>query len=120
MTQHLTFLMLGLGNGSVFAALALALVLTYRSSGVVNFATGSIALVTAYVYALLRQGELLNLIPGMDNTIPIGDPRGLVPAAIASVVVAGLIGLGLHTVVFRPLRHAPRWPRRWPRSVSRS
>ncbi|MFJ6132079.1 branched-chain amino acid ABC transporter permease/ATP-binding protein [Janibacter terrae] len=107
MTQHLTFLMLGLGNGSVFAALALALVLTYRSSGVVNFATGSIALVTAYVYALLRQGELLNLIPGMDNTIPIGDPWGLVPAALAAVVVAGLVGLGLHLVVFRPLRHAP-------------
>ena len=38
-------MLLGLGNGGVFAALAVALVLTYRSSGVINFATGAIALV---------------------------------------------------------------------------
>ncbi|KQM05354.1 hypothetical protein FF86_101626 [Frankia sp. CpI1-P] len=44
MVQHLVFLCLGIGNGSVFAALALALVVTYRSSGVVNFATSGLAL----------------------------------------------------------------------------
>ena len=44
MDQHLIFLLLGLANGAVFAALALALVVTYRSSGVLNFATGTIAL----------------------------------------------------------------------------
>ncbi len=48
MTPHLVFLLLGLANGAVFASLALALVVTYRSSGVINFATSGIALVTAY------------------------------------------------------------------------
>ena len=57
MTQHLQFLLLGLGNGAVFGALALAVVLTYRSSGVLNFATGAIALYTAYVYAFLRRAR---------------------------------------------------------------
>ena len=62
--DHLGSALLGLGNGGVFAALALALVLTYRSSGVINFATGAIALYGAYTYAALRQGELLVLVPG--------------------------------------------------------
>ena len=43
----------------MYAALAVALVLTYRSSGVINFATGTIALYTAYTYAQLREGHLL-------------------------------------------------------------
>jgi branched-subunit amino acid ABC-type transport system permease component len=57
--QHLTSLFFGLGNGGVYAALALALVLTYRSSGVVNFATGAMALYAAYTYAGLREGQLI-------------------------------------------------------------
>ena len=66
--EHLTNLLLGLGNGGVFAALAIALVLTYRSSGVVNFATGTIALYAAYTYASLRDGASSSiLIPGLPD-----------------------------------------------------
>lgn len=104
---HVTFLLLGLGNGATFAALALALVLTYRSSGVVNFATGSIALVTAYTFALLRQGKLLNLIPGTPKSIDVGGPWDFWPALLASLFAAALLGLALHLLVFRPLRNAP-------------
>ena len=46
--DHLNFMMLGVGNGAVFAALALALAVTYRSSGVLNFATSSLAIYGAY------------------------------------------------------------------------
>lgn len=69
---HLGNLLLGLGNGGVFAALAVALVITYRSSGVVNFATGAISLTAAYIYAGLRQGELLLLLPGLPRSIDLG------------------------------------------------
>ena len=68
---HVTSLLLGLGNGGVYAALAIALVLTYRSSGVVNFATGTIALFTAYTYAFLRNGQLLVLVPGLPTTVDL-------------------------------------------------
>ena len=54
---HVTSLLLGLGNGGVFAALAVALVLTYRSSGVVNFATGTIALVHGVHLRVAARGE---------------------------------------------------------------
>ncbi|MET9387574.1 branched-chain amino acid ABC transporter permease/ATP-binding protein [Streptomyces sp. NPDC002928] len=107
MDQYLLFLLLGLGNGAVFAALALALVLTFRSSGVVNFATGAIALYSAYTYAFLRKGELLVPIPGLSRTVGLGGELGLFPAMAFSLVLAAAFGVLLYAVVFRPLRSAP-------------
>jgi len=106
-TSHLVFLLLGLANGAVFASLALGLVVTYRSSGVVNFATGAIALFTAYMYAFLRQGKLLLLIPGLPQTVGIGAKLGFVPALIVALILAALVGLILYGAIFRPMRTAP-------------
>ncbi len=107
MTDHLAFLVLGLGNGAVFAALGLALVMTFKSSGVVNFATGAVALYAAYTYAFLRQGELLNPIPGFPTTISLGSDVGVVVALLVSVVIAAILGVILYLLVFRPMRAAP-------------
>ena len=105
--NHFTSLLFGLGNGGVYAALALALVLTYRSSGVINFATGTIALYTAYTYASLRKGELLVLVPGFPKTVDMAGPLRFAPAAFISLVIAAALGALLYVVVFRHLRHAP-------------
>ena len=107
MSQYVVFLLLGLGSGAVFGALALALVLTFRSSGVVNFATGAVALYSAYTYAFLRQGELLVPLPGVPKKIGLGGPLGLFPAVAISLVLAALLGVVLYGLVFRPLRTAP-------------
>ncbi|WP_329347900.1 branched-chain amino acid ABC transporter permease/ATP-binding protein [Streptomyces sp. NBC_01261] len=107
MSQYVVFVLLGLGSGAVFGALALALVLTFRSSGVVNFATGAIALYSAYTYAFLRQGELLVPLPGVPKTVGLGGPLGLFPAMVISLVLAALLGVLLYGLVFRPLRTAP-------------
>jgi len=107
MTRDLQFLLLGLGNGAVYAALALALVMTYRSSGVVNFATGAIALYIAYTYAYLRDGELLIPIPGFPKTIDLGGPLGLAPAMAIALLIAAALGVLLYFAVFRLLRTAP-------------
>ena len=107
MVQHVVFLLLGLGNGAVFGALALAVVLTYRSSGVLNFGTGAIALYAAYEYAFLRQGDFLVLIPGLPKTIGLGGPLGLWPALLIALVIAAVFGLVLYVLIFRPLRTAP-------------
>jgi ABC-type branched-subunit amino acid transport system ATPase component/branched-subunit amino acid ABC-type transport system permease component len=106
-SPYFVFLLLGLGNGAVFGALALALVLTYRSSGVVNFATGAIALYSAYTYAFLRRGELLVPFPGLPKTVDLGAPLGLVPAVLISLALAAALGIVLYGLVFRPLRSAP-------------
>jgi len=107
MSQHLIFLLLGLANGAVFAALALALVVIYRSSGVLNFATGSMALFSAYTYAFLRRGELLVLVPGLPKTVDLGTELGFWPATLVTLAISALLGLVLYVVVFRPLRTAP-------------
>ncbi|HEV7758525.1 MAG TPA: ATP-binding cassette domain-containing protein [Acidimicrobiales bacterium] len=108
MIEHVNFVLLGLGNGAVFAALAMALVVTYRSSGVLNFATGALALHAAYTYAFLRRGELLVPIPGLPETVDLGSPLGLWPAMVATVLLEAVLGVLLYLLVFRPLRnHLP-------------
>src|SRR5205823_3297760 len=105
-TEHLNFLLLGLGNGAVFAALAMALVVTYRSSGVLNFATGALALHGAYTYAFLRHGQLLNPVPPLASTVDLGGPVGFAPALVITLVVEALVGVVLYLAVFRWLRNA--------------
>ena len=104
---HVTSLLLGLGNGGVYAALAIAIVLTYRSSGVINFATGAMALYSAYTYSFLRQGRLLIPIPGVPSPVSLGVTLGFVPAVVIALVLSVALGALLYGVVFRPLRHAP-------------
>jgi ABC-type branched-subunit amino acid transport system ATPase component/ABC-type branched-subunit amino acid transport system permease subunit len=108
MNSYIQFLILGLGNGGVFAALAMALVVTYRSSGVLNFATGAQALYAAYTYSLLRQGQLLQPIPGLSPTISIGTQLGFVPAVVVTLLIQAVLGAICYLAVFRPLRnHRP-------------
>jgi ABC-type branched-subunit amino acid transport system ATPase component/branched-subunit amino acid ABC-type transport system permease component len=105
--DHVASLLFGLGNGGVYAALALALVITYRASGVVNFATGAIALYVAYTYAGLRRGELLIPVPGLPKTMDVGGEMGFAPAVAISLIVGAALGGLLYVLVFRPLRDAP-------------
>jgi ABC-type branched-subunit amino acid transport system ATPase component/branched-subunit amino acid ABC-type transport system permease component len=107
MTRHLVFLLLGTGSGAVFAALALGLVLTYRSSGVVNFATGALALYAAYTYQFLREGRLLTPLPGFPESIDLGRPLAFAPALVLALLLSSTLGALLYLAIFRPLRTAP-------------
>ena len=92
MSTYVEFLLLGLGNGGVFAALAMALVVTYRSSGVLNFATGAQALYAAYTYSLLRNGQLLIPIPGIGPTVSVGSNLGFWPALLITLGIQAVMG----------------------------
>ncbi len=108
MSTYVEFLLLGLGNGGVFAALAMALVVTYRSSGVLNFATGAQALYAAYTYSLLRNGQLLIPIPGLGPTVSVGSNLGFWPALLITLGIQAVMGAVVYLLVFRPLRnHRP-------------
>ncbi len=50
MNQFLNYLVPGVADGSVYALAALGLVLTYKTSGVFNFAHGALAATAAYVF----------------------------------------------------------------------
>src|SRR6202035_2147137 len=52
--ELLPFIIAGLTTGSVYALAGVGLVLTYKTSGVFNFAHGALATVSAYVYYTLH------------------------------------------------------------------
>ena len=118
----------GLAQGALVAAIALGVVVTYRGSGVVNFANSAIAMYIAYVYAVLRRdGDLF--LPPLPN--PLAPIEGIInhfrdkadwidlpnwPTKISfgpnmqfwpALFVAIILGLILHFLIFRPLRNAP-------------
>lgn len=104
---YISFLLLGLGSGGVYAALGIALVLTYRSSGTINFATGAIAMYVAYTFALLRQqGALFNPIPGLPPLVHIADHLPTAVAMVVALIIAIILGLLCYVLIFRPLRTA--------------
>ncbi len=104
MTDHLLFLIVGLGAGAAYAALAMALVTTYRGTGVINIAQGAMAMWAAFVYdELRRQGDLVLPVGRVD----LGGGLQVWPALLTGVAVAAALGLVLHVAVFRPLRSAP-------------
>ncbi len=106
MDKHLVFLLDGLANGGLYAALALTLVVTYRSSGVLNFATGALAALGAYLYANLRSGNLVVPLPFLPKQISLGTQLAFLPAAVITIAICALVGPLLYLAVFRPLRRA--------------
>ncbi|MEY2571354.1 MAG: branched-chain amino acid transport system permease protein livM, partial [Acidimicrobiaceae bacterium] len=88
MQTFLTFLVLGVTFGAVYAISATGLVVTYITSGVFNFAHGAVGMFLAFVYWELRVN------------------RGL-PTPLALIVtlgvVAPLIGIALDALVMRRL-----------------
>ena len=80
----------GLATGSIFASMALALVLIYRAMGIINFAQGEMAMFTTYIAWQL---------------VAIGLP---IWAAFAiTIVVAFVGGVALERIVIRPVERAP-------------
>ena len=55
MKSYLPFIVAGLTNGSIYGLAAVGLVLTYKTSGIFNFAHGAVAAVAAYAFYDLHQ-----------------------------------------------------------------
>jgi branched-chain amino acid transport system permease protein len=94
MQQVLLFVLLGLGSGALIAGVALAVVLTYRGSGIINLATGGVAMLAGYAFWSLRTGEYG------------GTHFGTAPALVITFVITLVIGALIEFVAFRPLRNA--------------
>jgi branched-chain amino acid transport system permease protein len=81
---------LGLESGSIYASLALALVLVYRATGVVNFAQGEMAMFTTYIASTL-----------------IAHGFGYWQMFAATLAIAFFGGLALERTLIRPVERAP-------------
>jgi branched-chain amino acid transport system permease protein len=107
-TDYAFYLLLGTGAGAVIAILGLGLVLTYRGSGVVNFAHGAVATWTAYVFVDLRlNGDYALPFPGLPDRLHTGGSMAFVPALGVALATSAALGFLTYMLVFRPLRTAP-------------
>ena len=80
--ETLTFVLLGLATGSLIVLEALGIVLTYRASGVLNFAAGAIGALGAYVAYSIR-----------------GDGGNSELAVAAGLITGALLGLLVHLIL---------------------
>jgi len=80
----------GLATGGIYASLALALVMIYQATDVVNFAQGEMAMFSTYICWTLLQAGLPYWV-----------------AFVATLVIAFVGGLLIERVVIRPVENAP-------------
>jgi branched-chain amino acid transport system permease protein len=93
LTQILLFILLGLGPGALIAGIALGVVLSYRGAGVINLATGGVAMLAGYAFWALRTDQL-------------GVHMSTVPALVVSLAFILLVGAAIELIAWRPLRTA--------------
>jgi branched-subunit amino acid ABC-type transport system permease component len=92
MSSYLPYIVIGLASGSVYAIAAMGLVVTYKTSGVFNFAHGAVGMAATFVFYSLR--------------VDLGLPTWI--AGIAAVLVVGpCLGLFIDRVLLRRLVGAP-------------
>ena len=107
----------GLGIGALYAMLAAGLVVSYKGSGVINFAHGAIAMYGVVTFdAAWNRGEIflpwVDILPTHGLNLPVritvasDGTWEFIPSLILALLMGALIGLGVHFLVFRPLRHA--------------
>jgi branched-chain amino acid transport system permease protein len=91
MKDIVLFALLGVGAGAVIAGISMAVVVTYRGSGIINLATGAISMVAAYGFWALK-----------DDYFGFTPPTAL--AVVITLLVSVLVGVLSELIVFRPLR----------------
>jgi branched-chain amino acid transport system permease protein len=77
----------GFASGGIYAALALALVIIHRSTGVINFS----------------QGEMATLCTYIAWTLTFNHGWSYWPAFVATLVFSFVFGLATHRIVIRPV-----------------
>jgi branched-chain amino acid transport system permease protein len=90
MDEILHQVLAGLATGGIYASLALALVMIYQATHLVNFAQGEMAMFATYIaWSLINAG------------MPYW------PAFLLTVVLAFVLGVVIERVVIRPVENAP-------------
>lgn len=113
MTDLLPFVVVGVTSGSVYGMAGAGLVLTYRTSGIFNFAHGTLAAVAAYAFFELHQRHGVAWPLALALCTLVGAPLlglalervlrslGRAPVVLRVVAAVGLIVVGQQAVVLR-------------------
>ena len=71
MNDYLPFIVVGLVTGSIYGIAGMGLVLTYRTTGIFNFAHGAVAAAAAYVFFDAHHTHGLPLLPSLVLAVPV-------------------------------------------------
>ena len=108
MTTWAFYALLGVGTGAMYAAFSMSVIITYRGSGVINFAVGALAMIPAMVFAELRRtGDLVLPVVFIPRRWSLGEPMGLLPATLLATAVGLAVSTVVYVTVIRSLRSAP-------------
>lgn len=94
-------------NSAIYSSLALALVIIYRSTGLLNFAQGEMATFSAFVAFVLLSGEVPGLTGGEIAGLLPGVPWPIPLAVIGAVLFGMIAGAATERTLIRPLEGAP-------------
>jgi branched-subunit amino acid ABC-type transport system permease component len=86
MSAYLPFVIIGVATGAIYALAATGLVLTYKTSGIFNFAHGALGMLVTYIFYSLR----------VDAGLPT-----VVAFALCVLVIAPAIGYTMNRVLLR-------------------
>lgn len=89
MTTFIEYLLGGISSGAIIALMALAIVLIWRSTRVVNFAQVGQAMFTTYVALTVRDAT-----------------GSWLYALVVAIIAGGILGLIVHWLVIRPVKRA--------------
>ena len=89
MALFLTQLMNGIGSGAVYASIALALVLVFRTTGILNFAQGEMALYSTYLVWFFTQ-----------RSVPVWI------AILLAMLISFIGGAAIERILIRPVEQA--------------
>jgi branched-chain amino acid transport system permease protein len=95
----------GLDNGAVYAVVAVALVLIFKATTLVNFAQGELAMFGTFIaYVLVADPADAGKVPnfGWDELRPGGFPLGLILGVLVAMGVSALVGAAIERVLIRP------------------
>lgn len=90
MAELLKFILIGCGTGALYALIGQGIVLVYRSSGLVNFGQGAMAMVGGYAYYEFRVRH------GMPGLVAIA----------GAIAVSALLGSSIQILLLRPMRRS--------------
>lgn len=110
-------LLIGLGIGSLYACLGAGLVISFKGSGVINFAHGALAMYGVFTFDRAWSGgefflPLVDFLPTSTVNVPVRITLSstgrwpMIPSLILALLMAAALGLAAHFLVFRPLRNA--------------
>lgn len=90
MSRFIGYLVIGLANGTIYALVALGVVIVYRVSRVINLAQGAIGVLAAFLFHYTLMGDL-----GLNVAI----------ATVLAIAFGAVLGAGVERFAVRPVRH---------------